>query len=109
MKSSLACSAIDDIEFLGVHLLPEWVQACFSESKTSSQNNIDSDVILHQVLHSDLREVVASNSRENTNSKLPRDTIKISFFDADMNNQSCKVTLPISFTCLVQVEELVSQ
>ena len=98
-------------ESLGIRLSPEWIELCHTNLKSLSQDNIDSDAILHQVLHFDLRDVVASRSSDreiySKYGKLLRESILNSILPS-MNKQLCDITLPSSFTCLVQVEELVS-
>lgn len=116
----------------GVHPVSPWIDACRSHLRQNSiQDN--EDEVLHQILHTDLRNVVRYSHPPETNSIVdsqnngtnqPSVTLRQSIDKStslssnnNHNNDSsssssssssstCKVTLPQDFRCMVQIEEL---
>jgi len=121
--SSTATTEVKLASFAGVHPSTEWLEACRQHLRQLNDINAhnEDDAILHQVLHSDLRDVVrsttataAENEATTTPGKTLRQAITASLptiADASTNTtsnntNSCKAILPATFSILIQIEEL---
>jgi len=94
----------------GVRPSRGWLQACRSHLIAQGETGGDDDALLHQILHSDLRDVVrrSDEDTESSGEDAPlalRRAIRQSLPSA--NDPPCKSTLPEGFVLLVQVEECI--
>eukprot|EP00978_Attheya_sp_CCMP212_P016966 scaffold44868_cov59-Attheya_sp.AAC.9 len=97
----------------GVNPSPEWWQACCAhvQGEPPRNNGTTGDSILHEILHSDLRDVVRPRERDTTttwsiNSDEPHQILRQAIVTSSNLEASGKAILPPGFKCMVQLEEL---
>jgi len=103
---------------IGISPSSEWLEACLQYLRQQNQA-ADEDAILHQMLNTDLRDVVRcfeppandAGSVVQRNGSSPNTILRKSIDTSNRENQggqsqSCKSILPQSFKCMVQIEEL---
>lgn len=100
----------------GVKPSPEWLDACRKHLHQQTQPSDNEDEVLHQILHTDLRNVVRRFDHSNNTSSCSEEQQKPSFILRKIIEKSCnvgneqssvsKATLPESFRCMIQIEEL---
>jgi len=105
----------------GVKASSEWIEACKSHLLDQRLQD-NEDEVLHQIIHTDLRNVVRrlGNSNDDTNehgmesqsvsdrdpSVLLRRAVCQSSNDVNNRNSRCHVVIPENFRCMLQIEEL---
>ena len=102
---------------LGLTLSNDWYHDCFAALQQQQRSrSINSDMILEQILYQDLRDVVRDNLYEmrtppspsvlSTQAQLLRNAVTESLQQNERSTTSSKITLPSSFRCCLQIEEI---
>ena len=96
---------------VGIKPSSEWLEACRNHLRHQTQSSDNEDEVLHQIINTDLRNVVrrldhsvtplSPSQGQETPSFLLRQAIKNS-----SNVANTRSTLPKSFRCMIQIEEL---
>ena len=99
---------------LGLLFSNDWLYDC-STALQQQQRSVTSDLILEQMLYHDLREVVRGNNNDSYEIHAPQASQPLSTQAQLLRNamtkslerhESSKVTLPSSFRCFLQIEEI---
>ena len=96
----------------GVNPSPEWWQACCAHVQGEHRNRNTGDSILHEVLHSDLRDVVRprdTTTHTTWSSDEPHQILRQAIVTSSNLEASGKAILPPGFKCMVQLEELLDE
>lgn len=91
------------LQTAGVNPSEDWITACLTHLRLT--NTETADAVLHQVLHSDLRDVV----RPISSGAAPSDgahAVLRSNIHQSQQSEARKAVLPASFRLMIQVEEL---
>ena len=88
----------------GVSAADEWLDACLSFLHPQASGAVTADQVLFQLLHSDLRDVVRSQSEENVDLQASR--LLEQALQRSTCNDSKKERLALPQPLLCQVEEL---